>query len=339
MASFLKNIVSRDRPKSGVFLASVAVVSIGEMGLGVAKLLTNHKYKVLTNIEGRSENTHKRAESASIDLVKSDAELASQADYFVSIVPPKDALATAQRIATVMSSPDFTTRETPLYYLDLNAVSPKHVREIAAILKPLAEQVRFIDGGIIGGAPTPKDPLDPSAKWNVPSIPMSGPHPLAEATPSGADLAKLLNSKHINDDVGTASGLKMCFASLTKGFQAIAVESFTTAHNLGVLPELREQLKQHSSATEQMTASLTRMPPKAYRWVREMKEIGETFSVDGGFGEEERIFSAIAAVYNTVSKDTDLGKELTEKRKRGTTLEDVAACVAEGLEKRRKVAQ
>lgn len=52
MASFLKNIVSRDKPKSGV-LAAVAVISIGEMGLGVAKLLTNHRYQVLTNIEGR----------------------------------------------------------------------------------------------------------------------------------------------------------------------------------------------------------------------------------------------------------------------------------------------
>ncbi|KAG8623914.1 hypothetical protein KVT40_008890 [Elsinoe batatas] len=337
MATFVKNIVSRDRPKSGSFLASVAVVSIGEMGLGVAKLLTSHKYKVLTNIEGRSENTHKRAESASIELVKTDGQLASQADYFLSIVPPKDALSTAKRIATAMSAPDFARREAPLYYLDLNAVSPQHVREIAAILKPLADQVRFIDGGIIGGSPTPADPFDPTARWRVPSIPMSGPHKLSEAVPGGEALAKVLNSKHISEDVGTASGLKMCFASLTKGFQAIAIESFTTAHKLGVLSELQEQLKQTSSATAQMTASLTTMPPKAYRWVKEMKEIGDTFAIDGGFGEDERIFGAIAAVYNTVAKDTELGKEVTEKRKRGTTVEDVAACVAEGLEKRRKI--
>ncbi|TKX27482.1 phosphogluconate dehydrogenase-like protein 2 [Elsinoe australis] len=336
MASFLKNIVSRDKPKSGV-LAAVAVISIGEMGLGVAKLLTNHRYQVLTNIEGRSENTYKRAESASIDLVKTDTELAAQADYVLSIVPPKDALATARRIATAISAPDFPKRTAPLYYLDLNAVSPNHVREISNILKPLAEQVRFIDGGIIGGAPTPKDPLDPSAKWKVPSMPMSGPHKLTDATPSGDDLANLLNSKHISDEVGTASGLKMCFASLTKGFQAIAVESFTTAHKLGVLPELQEQLKLNSPATGQMTQSITKMPPKAYRWVKEMKEIGETFAIDGGFSENENIFAAIAAVYNTISKETDLGKEITEKRKRGETVEDVAACMAEGLEKRRKV--
>ncbi|PNS21462.1 hypothetical protein CAC42_1241 [Sphaceloma murrayae] len=337
MAAFLKNIVSREGPKSGVPLASIAIISIGEMGLGFAKLLTNHKYRVLTNIEGRSENTHKRAQSASIELVKTDAELASQADYVLSIVPPRDALATAQRIATVMSAPEFPKRETPLYFLDLNAVSPNHVRGIATVLKPLAEQIRFIDGGIIGGAPTSKDPLDPTTKWNVPSIPMSGPHKLAEALPSGADLAKLLNSKHLGDDVGTASGLKMCFASLTKGFQAIAIESFTTAHKLGVLPELQEQLKINSPATGQMTQSITKMPPKAYRWVKEMKEIGETFAIDGGFAENEKIFSAIAALYNTVAHNTELGQEVTEKRKRGQTIEDVAVCMTEGLEKRRKM--
>jgi 3-hydroxyisobutyrate dehydrogenase-like beta-hydroxyacid dehydrogenase len=234
-----------------------------------------------------------------------------------------------------MSEPTFAKREAPLYYLDLNAVSPNHVREIATVLAPLAEQVRFIDGGIIGGAPTPKDPLDPTARWTVPSMPMSGPHNLEHASPSGSDLAKLLNSKHISDDIGAASGLKMCFASMTKGFQAIATQSFTTAARLGVLPELKEQLETQIPATAKMTGALTKMPPKAYRWVREMKEIDETFVIDGGFSEEERIFSAVAAVYSTIAKDTDLGKESTEKRGRGTSIEDIATCVAEGLDKRK----
>jgi hypothetical protein len=53
MAAFFKNIVSREKSGTGASLASVAVISIGEMGLGVAKLLSNHRYRVLTNIEGR----------------------------------------------------------------------------------------------------------------------------------------------------------------------------------------------------------------------------------------------------------------------------------------------
>jgi hypothetical protein len=34
-------------------LATVGVLSIGEMGLGVAKLLIAHNYRVVTNITGR----------------------------------------------------------------------------------------------------------------------------------------------------------------------------------------------------------------------------------------------------------------------------------------------
>ena len=35
--------------------ATLSVVSIGEMGLGVAKLLKAHDYRVLTNLTGRRQ--------------------------------------------------------------------------------------------------------------------------------------------------------------------------------------------------------------------------------------------------------------------------------------------
>ena len=34
-------------------LATVAIASIGEMGLGIANLLSAHNYRVLTNVSGR----------------------------------------------------------------------------------------------------------------------------------------------------------------------------------------------------------------------------------------------------------------------------------------------
>ena len=34
-------------------LATVGIVSIGEMGLGIAKLLSAYNYRVLTNVSGR----------------------------------------------------------------------------------------------------------------------------------------------------------------------------------------------------------------------------------------------------------------------------------------------
>ena len=101
---------------------------------------------------------------------------------------------------------------------------------------------------------------------------------------SGHHLAKILNLKHIADTIGPASGLKMCFASTTKGLTAIAIQSFTTAHTLGVLDELQAHLKDYSPKTGELAAKgLVSMPPKAYRWVDEMKEIAETFHTEGGF--------------------------------------------------------
>lgn len=34
-------------------LATVGIASIGEMGLGIAKLLSAHNYRVMTNVSGR----------------------------------------------------------------------------------------------------------------------------------------------------------------------------------------------------------------------------------------------------------------------------------------------
>jgi len=81
------------------------------------------------------------------------------------------------------------------------------------------------------------------------------------------------------------------------------------------------------------------MPPKAYRWVKEMDEIALTHADDGGFegGEDGKgVFGEIAKVYRSVAEETVLGEEKTERRKRGLTAEDVASAMGEGLRKKRK---
>ena len=81
------------------------------------------------------------------------------------------------------------------------------------------------------------------------------------------------------------------------------------------------------------------MPPKAYRWVDEMKEIGETFAEVGGFGEGlggRSVFDGISEVYKFVAEGTELGRERTGKRKRGKTVEDVTKSVREGMRKKRR---
>ncbi|KAK5007411.1 hypothetical protein LTR39_005413 [Cryomyces antarcticus] len=263
------------------------------------------------------------------------SHLTRQADYILSIVPPRDALATAQRIVSAFTPERSRDKTSPLYYLDLNAISPSSARSIASLLAPV-QHVRFLDGGIIG--PAPKLKPHTRNEWTRPSLVVSGPYDLTDAQPSGDNLVHVLNLQHIAPTIGPASGLKMCFASLTKGFTALAIQSFTTAHRLGVLGELKSQLKVHSPKSGELAErSLVGMPPKAYRWVREMEEIGNTFREDGGFDMvDDEMLKGAAEVYALIADETDLGLEKTKKRVRGTTAEDVARCTSEGIKRRKE---
>ncbi|OBT93393.1 hypothetical protein VE01_08735 [Pseudogymnoascus verrucosus] len=317
-------------------LATVGVLSIGEMGLGVAKLLIAHNYRVVTNITGRSKYTQERAEEGKIETLSTDEDVVREADYILSIVPPRDALATAQRVADVLQFHK-GIRSTPLYYLDLNAVSPRSARTILNLFRDPNVAIP-VDGGIFGGPPSLKDaPTDGSgnSSWYKPKIPTSGPYKVAESPKSGQHLAETLNIRHISDDIGQASGLKMCFASTMKGFSGILTQSFTTAQQLGVLDELKTLLGEISPATLHAAEnSVPRVPPKAYRWVAEMEEIAATFSEEAGF--EKDLFLGVAGVYKTMSNDTVLGQEKTGYRKRGRTVEDVASAMNEGLQAKKK---
>jgi len=164
---------------------------------------------------------------------------------------------------------------------------------------------------------------------------LSGPHPLHEAPQSGAHLIAVLNGKHVADEIGTASGLKCCFASLTKGFIALAIQSFTTAERLCVLDRLQEEIVRvnGNQQLERTKMWIVSMAPKAGRWVEEMKEIGKTFREEGGW-EKENIFEMVAGVYGVVSGNTVLGNEKMEERSRGKTMEDAVEAIREGLDKK-----
>lgn len=66
-----------------------------------------------------------------------------------------------------------------------------------------------------------------------------------------------------------------------------------------------------------------------------MEEIADTFAEDGGFGEDENLFSGVSKTYDLVAHGTELGNERTEKRVRGKTGEDVGLLVSEGIDRRK----
>ncbi len=291
-----------------------------------------------------SEDTHARARSGQIETLSSDTDLVQASDYILSIVPPRDALSTAQRVVTALQALP-TPRKYPLYYLDLNAISPRSAREVFSLFQDPSSALA-IDGGIIGGPPRPKDDTAPSTNiaqnqvsggsgWTRPSVPVSGPHQLSSAPVSGSHLAETLNIRHISDVIGPASGLKMCFATTTKGATALMIQAFTTASQLGVLDELKAEMgAMNPAALKAAEKGLPSMAPKAYRWVREMEEIADTHAEEAGF--ERDVFKGIAQVYKSVAEDTELGNEKTENRKRGRTADDVALLMAEGLQAKKK---
>jgi 3-hydroxyisobutyrate dehydrogenase-like beta-hydroxyacid dehydrogenase len=260
---------------------TIAILSIGQMGLGIASLLLAHNYRVITNVSDRSASTQARAKSANITCVDSDEDLVQQADYILSIVPPRDAVATAQRVVAAKA-----TKE--LWYLDLNAISPATARQVGDLFKG-KDGVKMVDGGIIGGPPAQAE----DGSWTKPGIPISGPHKLSDE-----NLFDLLNMRVVGDDIGKASGLKCCFASLTKGFTALALQSFTTATSLGVFDQLQDYMAIYNPSTgEKAKKNVVACTGKAYRWVEEMNQIGECFAADGGWGPQAKVFREIAAVF------------------------------------------
>lgn len=257
-------------------------------------------------------------------------ELCNEADYILSIAPQRDTQAIADRIIAAATDSGFKERSNPLYFIDLNAVSPRTARDAYDHVTTSAPHIKVIDGGIVGGPPKHKA----DGSWYCPGFVVSGPHSLHEAHPSGDHLAKVMNVRHINDEIGSASGVKMCFAAIHKGFTALATQSLTTAHNLGIMSELQDYLKE-SPLGAHLNGNIPAMPPKAYRWVREMDEIADCFEVDGGFSREESIFRPISKEYELIANGTELGNEQTDDRQRGKTSEDVAALLSAGIEKRK----
>lgn len=320
----------------------------------------------------------------------------AEADIILSIVPPRDAIATARRALEACRSQTAIKRRSErkgtaavaqaptLTYIDLNAISPRTAKSIASIfntpmttasphrlsisrtfsfqkrdsepeLDPIG--ISFLDGGIIGAPPS----LRADKTWKRPSIVISGPRH-TDLLP--ASLIELLNIKILGSQIGPASALKSCFASLTKGMTALSILSFTTAHSCGVLKELQDHLEEFSPNTLALArGGITSMPPKAYRWVEEMRQINETFVEEGGFSstvlgshvhgpdnghhphnhpnpdeghKTQGIFEGVAEVYQLIADDTVLGQERVEKRKRGTDPEDVAECVRQGIAKKKR---
>src|ERR1700728_4792812 len=231
----------------------IAIIAPGAMGAAVGKRLTDNGLKVLTSLGGRSAETAARAKAAGISDA-SDNEIAA-ADFILSILPPGDALALAERFAPALKA----SNAKPVY-VDCNAINPATVERVAAAIAPTG--CPFVDAGIIGAPPRGHD---------------AGPRLYAsgEAASRFAAVRQYgLDVRVLDGPPSAASALKMSYAGITKGTQAIGAAMMLAAMRGGSAAALFDELSfSQKEMLAQFKQQLTMMPAKAYRWVAEMQEI------------------------------------------------------------------
>lgn len=287
---------------------TVGILSPGDMGHTVGDVLRQNGLRVITCLQGRSQRTQQLAEKAGIQDVPTYPQLVTEADLILSIMVPAQAMSAASAVADALQQVD-----TPLTYADCNAIAPQTVRKLGEVIT--AAGGTFADASIIG--PPPRNPGATRFYASGPDLSL-----FSELSNHGLDVRPL------SDEIGHASAIKMCYASLTKGLTALCTELLTAAQVLGVSEALTAEFQLSQSALfKRMEKGLPGMPPKARRWIGEMEEISATFA---HVGLTPNILTGAADMYRFVG-DTHLADLPPEARDQFPTLAELIEILAKSL--------
>jgi L-threonate 2-dehydrogenase len=259
---------------------TIAIVAQGAMGAGVGARLVQRGLRVVTSLAGRTDASAQRAKAAGMVAV-SDAECA-QADFFLSICPPSEAPALAEKMAAVIAAGG---GKKPVY-VDCNAVSPQRKVVIGnTILKAGAP---FVDVGITGLPPR---------EGHSPALHASGP----DAGKFGVLNDFGIKVNVIEGPIGAASALKMSYAGITKGMTALGSMMMLAATRAGVAELARNELERsHAALISQFQRAVPDMFDKAYRFDGEMLEIADFVGDDP---QARQMYQAISAFYTRIAAD------------------------------------
>jgi 3-hydroxyisobutyrate dehydrogenase-like beta-hydroxyacid dehydrogenase len=289
----------------------IAVIAPGEMGAAIGQRLRERGARVITSLAGRSAASGKRAERAGLVAASSDDEIVS-ADFILSVVPPKDAAGLAARLKPAI----VRSAKKPIY-VDCNAVAPQTAAEIGAILQ--GSGAHYVDGGIIGPPPTP---TTAGARLYV-----SGER--------ARDVTRLntygLDTRFLDGPIGAASALKMSYAGITKGFSAVSAFMMLGATRAGCAAELHKELAESQAPLlAWLGRQMPKMPPKAYRWVAEMEEIGAFLD---GIPDGRAAYEGFARLYEHIAAAQD-----APRRPEDAVAQLDAFCATESEAAKRKTA-
>lgn len=283
----------------------VGIVSPGEMGAGIAGALTRIAgCRVLAVLDGRGAQTVDRAREAGMTDCASLAGMVAGCDLVLSVVPPAAARETAAKVAQAMRDtgrcPDF---------VECNAIAPATLLEIAALFANL--NVRFVDGGIIGSPPGEERPR----------LYVSGPRcdVLMSLDGTAFDIVDL------GPDPGTASAMKMVYASITKGTNALLAAALVAAERNGLLePLVAELASSQPQLLRRAEANISRLPADAARWAPEMREIAATFDATAMPGDIHRGTAAMMEILARSAFGTETRRTLDRTRSMSQTIKTIA---------------
>ena len=227
-------------------IRTIGIMSPGDMGHSVGQVLKQHGFDIGTCLEGRSERTRRLALASGFNIAPDLSELVKKSDLIMSILVPSESKHLAMEVADSIRQVG-----KDIYFADCNAVSPNTALELSDVINNAGG--RFIDGGIIGGPPTRGE----KTRFYV-----SGEH---------ASIMKCLDGKGITiklvgDRIGQASGIKMCYASMTKGITALQTELMMAAEAMGLSEHLLAEFQNSQGAMiQRMERSIPSMPAKSRR--------------------------------------------------------------------------
>ena len=271
-------------------METVAVVSPGAMGSAVADALARGGARVVATLAGRSERTARLAKAAPLELLPDLGAVVQEADIVLSIVPPEAAPAAAAEIHRCLRALPPAEQGEPSgsepqgrlpLFVELNAIAPTTVREIAAT------GLELVDGSISGAPPW---------KPGRTRVYLSGPRAREIAALPFEGVERIV----VGDEVGSASAVKMSTASVYKGTTALLAQALRAAHANGVLELVLADLR---SAAPELVANVERRlafaAAKSGRYVGEMHEIAAT---QEAADLTPALFEAIAEIYGTIAR-------------------------------------
>jgi 3-hydroxyisobutyrate dehydrogenase-like beta-hydroxyacid dehydrogenase len=258
---------------------TVGLLYPGDMGCSVARTLGGRGLRVVTTLEGRSQQTRCRCEQTGITVLSNLADVVRSSAVVISLVPPAAAVDVA----------DAYCRHAHLgpassIYVDANSIGPELAASLAA--KVAAAGRSFVDASINGLA---------ANLTTGGTLFLSGDR--------AGEIGRLFEGgvrvRVLGDEPGRASAMKMLLAGVSKGISALMIELALVAGRRGMLGEMIEAT---ASIYPEVAAIAGRMlPTYAHHAGRRATEMAELEQTVRSAGVEPCVVAAVRGLHDALA--------------------------------------